>query len=92
MDNFDNFISDEMLAAYIEGNAIPIEQNIIDGYLDSDELQEVLDIVSDIKANPELIEAGEDLPVEIPDKVFEGLDNPLQELKRKIDETDNHII
>jgi len=92
MDNFDNFISDEMLAAYIEGNAIPIEQNIIDGYLDSDELQEVLDIVSDIKANPELIEAGEDLSVEIPDKVFEGLDNPLQELKRKIDETDNHII
>ncbi len=92
MDNFDNFISDEMLAAYIEGNAIPIEQNIIDGYLDSDDLQEILDIVSDIKANPELIEAGEDLSVEIPDKVFEGLDNPLQDLKHKIDETDNHIV
>lgn len=92
MDNFDNYISDEMLAAYIDGNAIPIEQNIIDTYLDCDELQEVLDIVSDIKMNPELIEAGEDLKTEIPDNIFEGLNNPLQELKHESEDTDKKIM
>lgn len=92
MDNFDNFISDEMLAAYIDGNAIPIEQNIIDGYLDCDELQEVLDIVSDIKTNPELMETGEDLKTEIPDNIFEGLDNSLQELKRELEDTNKPIM
>lgn len=92
MDNFDNYISDEMLAAYIDGNAIPIEQNIIDTYLDCDELQEVLDIVSDIKMNPELIEAGEDLKTEIPDNIFEGLNNPLQELKHESEDTDKRIM
>lgn len=92
MDNFDNFISDEMLAAYIDGNAIPIEQNIIDGYLDNDELQEVLDIVSDIKMNSELIEVGEVLKTEIPDTIFEGLNNPLQELKQELEDTDKKIL
>lgn len=81
-----------MLAAYIDGNAIPIEQNIIDTYLDCDELQEVLDIVSDIKMNPELIEAGEDLKTEIPDNIFEGLNNPLQELKHESEDTDKKIM
>lgn len=81
-----------MLAAYIDGNAIPIEQNIIDTYLDCDELQEVLDIVSDIKMNPELIEAGEDLKTEIPDNIFEGLNNPLQELKHESEDTDKRIM
>lgn len=92
MDNFDIFISDEMLAAYIDGNAIPIEQNIIDGYLDCDELQEVLDIVSDIKANPELVELGEDLNVEVPDNIFEGFNNPLQDLKQELENPGKKIM
>lgn len=92
MDNLDNFISDEMLAAYIDGNAIPIERNIIDNSLTNEELQELLDIVSDIKANPELIDAGECLQMEIPDKLFEVEDNPLQEIKKEAEDTDKFIM
>ena len=92
MDNFDDFISDEMLAAYIDGNAIPIEENIIGSYSDNEELQELLEIISDIKSSPELIDSGESLQAEIPDKLFEGQDNPLEELKRSIEETDKNVM
>ena len=92
MDNFDNFISDEMLAAYIDGNAIPIEENIIGNCLDNEELQELLEIVSDIKNNPELIDSGESLQAEIPDKLFEGQDISLEEIKRNVEETDKHVM
>lgn len=92
MDNIDNFISDEMLAAYIEGNAIPIEENIIGTCLDNEELQELLEIVSDIKSNQELIDLGESLQAEIPDKLFDGQDNPLEEFKRNVEETDKHVM
>lgn len=92
MIDFDEFISDEMLAAYIDDNAIPIEKNIIGDYLDDGELQELLEIVSDIKANPELIDMGECLQTEIPDNLLEEIDNPLQEIKRKIEETDKNVM
>lgn len=92
MIDFDEFISDEMLAAYIDDNAIPIEKNIIGDYLDDGELQELLEIVSDIKANPELIDMDECLQTEIPDKLLEEIDNPLQEIKRKIEEIDKNVM
>lgn len=92
MNNFDNFISDEMLAAYIDGNTISIENNIIGEYLDDGELQEVLDIVSDIKANPEIIESVEYKEGEIPEHFFEGLENPLQEIRKEIEDTGKHIM
>lgn len=92
MDNFDDFISDEMLAAYIDGNAIPIEENIIGNYSDNEELQELLEIISDIKNSPELIDSGESLQAEIPDKLFEDQDNPLEEIRRNVEEADKHVM
>lgn len=92
MDNFDDFISDEMLAAYIDGNAIPIEENIIGNYSDNEELQELLEIISDIKSSPELIDSGESLQAEIPDKLFEDQDNPLEEIRRNVEEADKHVM
>ena len=92
MKDLDQFITDEMLAAYIDGNAIPIEKKIIGNYIESDELQELLEIVSDIKASPELIDSGEELQIEIPDKLLEEIDNPLQAIKREIEETNKHLM
>lgn len=92
MKNFDNFISDEMLAAYIDGNAIPIEKNMIEEYIDCDDLQEIMEIVSDIKTSTELVESVETKGIEIPEHLFEGLDNPLQEIKKEIEGTDKYII
>lgn len=49
MARFDN-ISDEMLAAFIDGNALPVESMIINNALPIDnELEEVVDISKDIK-------------------------------------------
>ena len=92
MNNFEDIISDEMLSAYIDGNAISIENSIIGEYLDDAELQEVLDIVSDIKANPEIIEYVEYKEGEIPEQYFEGLENPLQEIRKEIEDTGKHIM
>lgn len=92
MKYLDQFITDEMLAAYIDGKVIPIERNIIESFSDNDDLQELLDIVCDIKTNPELIDSGENLQAEIPDKLFEGQDNPLEEIKRNVEETDKHVM
>ncbi|MBO5181300.1 MAG: hypothetical protein J6B92_05355 [Paraprevotella sp.] len=90
--DYNNNISDEMLAAYIDGKAIPIEKNIIGNYSNDERLQELLEIVSDIKANPELIDAGEYLQGEIPDKLFEAIDNSFQEIKRYMEETDKNVM
>lgn len=92
MNNFDNSISDEMLAAYIDGNAIPIEKNMIEGCLDCDDLQEIMEIVSDIKTNTELLESVETKEIEIPEHFFEGLENPLQEIRKEIEDTDKYIM
>ena len=92
MDSFDKFISDEMLAAYIDGNAIPIEENIINSYLDNNELQELTEIVSEITNSPEILDLGELLSSEIPDKYFDSIDNPLQNIKRNIEDMGNLIL
>ena len=48
---FDDAISDEMLAAYIDGNATEEESTLIQNVLSSDDmLSEVADVVSDIKS------------------------------------------
>ena len=48
MDKFDDFISNETLAAYIDGNATEEEQELIEGLLPSDEmLLETTEIVND---------------------------------------------
>ena len=55
-------------------------------------MQELLEIVSDIKSNPELIDLGENLQVEIPDKLFEGQDISLEEIKRNVEETNKYVM
>lgn len=92
MSDLDKLFSDEMLAAYIEGNATPIEKNIIDEYLNMDDLVEVLDIVSDIKTSPELLESGEILDAENVDSVISNTEPTLQELKHEIENKNQHIM
>lgn len=92
MSDLDKLFPDEMLAAYIEGNATPIEKNIIDEYLNMDDLVEVLDIVSDIKTSPELLESGEILDAENVDSVISNTEPTLQELKHEIENKNQHIM
>lgn len=92
MKDLDQFVTDEMLAAYIDGNAIPIEKNIIEEYINNEEFQEILDIVSDIKYNPEIVEKIERMNYEMPDNKEEFSESLLHELKKGIEKTDNNNI
>ena len=80
-------VSDETLAAFIDGNAIPLEKQIIGNYLGNDELRELLEIVSDIKTNPELFEMKDNFLDNIVDN---GIDD-LNRLKTDV-ESGNHKI
>lgn len=92
MTDLDNLFTDEMLAAYIDGNAIPLEKNMIEQSLDRDDMQEVLDIVSDLKAYPELLKEGENIEFENPDNVGDEIEPSLQDLKQSIEKSNQHII
>lgn len=86
--DFDKFLTDEMLAAYIDNNATPIEKNIIEEHLQREELQEMLDIVSDLNAFPELLLFDDKIKTEVSDKINDQVEDSLQELQKQIEDTD----
>ncbi len=92
MTDLDKILTDEMFAAYIDGNAIPIERAIIEGHLRREDLQEVLDIVADLKDLPELIDSGENMDSEKPDSNIVQVEPSLQELKKNIEGNNQHIM
>ena len=71
MKDFSDYITDEMLAAYIDGNSLPIENDMIEKCLSNCEIQELLDIVHDFNSNPEFTERVECLEFELPKQIFE---------------------
>lgn len=88
MMDWNEHISDEALAAFIDGNAIPIEKYIIGNYLGNEELQELLEIVSDIKTNPELIEMNEKF---LDDVIDDGIDD-LNRIKTDVESNKHKIM
>lgn len=92
MTDLDNLFTDEMLAAYIDGNAIPLERNMIERCIESEDMQEILDIVSDLKACPELLQEGENINYENPDNVGDKVEPSLQDLMQNIEKLDQSII
>ena len=85
-------ISDEMLAAYIDGNAIPLEKYIIEKELHVGNIQEVIDVIRDIKLFPELMDIGERQDDEDPDKKTDKEDVTLKELKKNIERINEFIM
>ena len=78
MIDFESIISDEMLAAYIDGNANSFDSLKIDSSLSAfPDLSEVIDIVNDINELD-----LESLPIEDIDVEISSLD--LENLNRKI--------
>lgn len=92
MKDLDQFVTDETLAAYIDGNAFPIERNIINNLSNNEELQEILGIVSDINNNPEIVEKTEGIYYKIPDNIEDFSESLLHELKKGIEKTNNNNI
>lgn len=85
MTNMNDYISDEMLAAYIEGTSTPLENMIIEQQLDDENLRETIEIASeyeetDVMDNIEAIDIT---------KTIDDYLKPFEEFKELKDNIDN---
>lgn len=84
----ENNVSDEMLAAYIDGNSSPIENLLIADFLPEESAIEVLDLSADCK-NVELLSNVEPITFSDIVDVFVRPFKDYEELKDNIDTPDN---
>lgn len=85
MTNMNDYISDEMLAAYIEGTSTPLENMIIEQQLDDEYLRETIEIASeyeetDVMDNIEAIDIT---------KTIDDYLKPFEDFKELKDNIDN---
>lgn len=85
MSNMNDYISDEMLAAYIEGTSTPLENMIIEQQLDDENLRETIEIASeyeetDVMDNIEAIDIT---------KTIDDYLKPFEDFKELKDNIDN---
>ena len=85
MTNMNDYISDEMLAAYIEGTSTPLENMIIEQQLDDEKLREAIEIASeyegtDVMDNIEAIDIT---------KTIDDYLKPFEDFKELKDNIDN---
>lgn len=85
MTNMNDYISDEMLAAYIEGTSTPLENMIIEQQLDDEKLRETIEIASeyeetDVMDNIEAIDIT---------KTIDDYLKPFEDFKELKDNIDN---
>jgi hypothetical protein len=91
MTNINDYISDEMLAAYIDGTSTPLESTLVEQQLSDGNIQEVIDLVSD-SADLDFIQNVE--PFDFTSMIDNYL-NPIeeyQELKADIDSSPDDIV
>ncbi len=85
MTNMNDYISDEMLAAYIEGTSTPLENMIIEQQLDDENLRKTIEIASeyeetDVMDNIEAIDIT---------KTIDDYLKPFEDFKELKDNIDN---
>ena len=85
MTNMNDYISDEMLAAYIDGTSTPLENMIIEQQLDDEKLRETIEIASeyeetDVMDNIEAIDIT---------KTIDDYLKPFEDFKELKDNIDN---
>lgn len=91
MTNMNDYISDEMLAAYIEGTSTPLENMIIEQQLDDEKLRETIEIASeydeaDVMDNIEAIDISKTI-----DDYLKPFDD-FNELKKDIDNGSEDVV
>lgn len=91
MTNINDYISDEMLAAYIDGTSTPLESTLVEQQLSDENIQEVIDLVSD-SADLDFMQNVE--PIDFTSMIDNYL-KPIeeyQELKADIDGSPDDIV
>ena len=91
MTNMNDYISDEMLAAYIEGTSTPLENMIIEQQLNDENIRETIEIASeydeaDVMDNIEAIDISKTI-----DDYLKPFDD-FKELKNDIDNGSEDVV
>lgn len=91
MTNMNDYISDEMLAAYIEGTSTPLENMIIEQQLNDENIRETIEIASeydetDVMDNIEAIDISKTI-----DDYLKPFDD-FKELKKDIDNGSEDVV
>lgn len=91
MTNMNDYISDEMLAAYIEGTSTPLENMIIEQQLNDENIRETIEIASeydesDVMDNIEAIDISKTI-----DDYLMPFDD-FKELKKDIDNGSEDVV
>lgn len=91
MTNMNDYISDEMLAAYIEGTSTPLENMIIEQQLNDENIRETIEIASeydeaDVMDNIEAIDISKTI-----DDYLKPFDD-FKELKNGIDNGSEDVV
>lgn len=85
MTNMNDYISDEMLAAYIEGTSTPLENMIIEQQLDDENLRETIEIASEYEET-DVIDNIEAIDIT---KTIDDYLKPFEDFKELKDNIDN---
>lgn len=91
MTNMNDYISDEMLAAYIEGTSTPLENMIIEQQLNDENIRETIEIASeydeaDVMDNIEAIDISKTI-----DDYLKPFDD-FKELKKDVDNGSEDVV
>lgn len=85
MTNMNDYISDEMLAAYIEGTSTPLENMIIEQQLNDENIRETIEIASDYE-QADVMDSIEAIDIT---KTIDDYLKPFEDFKELKDNIDN---
>ena len=87
-----NNISDEMLAAYIDSNATPLECLIIGDAANDEEIMEVMDIISGIRNSSDLLLDDEYFELKADyEHAINALSGEIEVFEKSMDSLDNQL-
>lgn len=85
MTNMNDYISDEMLAAYIDGTSTPLENMIIEQQLNDENIRETIELASEFN-EADIMESIESIDIS---KTIDDFLKPFEDFKELKGDVDN---
>lgn len=85
MTNMNDYISDEMLAAYIDGTSTPLENMLIEQQLNDENIRETIELASEIN-EADIMEGIESIDIS---KTIDNFLKPFEDFKELKEDIDN---
>ena len=85
MTNMNDYISDDMLAAYIDGTSTPLENMLIEQQLNDENIRETIELASEIN-EADIMEGIESIDIS---KTIDDFLKPFEDFKELKEDIDN---